>query len=78
MATDPLSQREFDTWRESDEAFKREMRDHILVQTTTNLAVEGRVTSLETHREHAIIGIGIFSSIISTIVGSIAGFIFGR
>jgi len=77
MANDPLSQREFDLWREADEDFKRQMLEHVKGQGVVNLAMEKRVTTLETHREHAIISLGIFTSFVSAIVGGMAGFFFG-
>jgi hypothetical protein len=78
VANEPLSQREFDLWREADEEFKRAVLKHVEAQVALNLASEQRLTKLETHREHAIISLGIFTSLVAAIVGGMAGLFFGR
>lgn len=74
----PLSQREFDTWREGDETFKSEIRQFISRQTVINLDVEGRLTGVlheHGHRERqTVIRAGFLSSIIGAIVGALTGF----
>lgn len=44
---EPLSQREFDSWRKTDDEFKRRVLDHVDDQTKRNLEIEGRMTSVE-------------------------------
>ena len=66
-----LTTREFDGWRnDHDEKIDRIIAFMESIQTR-DLGTENRITTLETHREHAIIGLGIFSSVISAIVGGL-------
>ena len=73
----PLSQREFDTWREEDTAFKVEMRSFMAIQNDVNLDVERRVTSVETNyqrlEQRAITRTGIVSSIVAAVIGALGG-----
>ena len=77
MSDPALSQREFDTWRESDETFKRQLTDYMQAQTELNLDVQGRVSSLEAHKGKSDIRAGTISSIVSAIVSTIVGVISG-
>lgn len=45
--SDPLSQFEFNLWREGDTAFKRQMLDHIASQQTLNAILDRRMTTAE-------------------------------
>lgn len=76
-----LEQREFDTWRQGDEQFKREIRRYIEVQTRVNLDVEGRVSAVETSIEEMDSTHGRrttwISSVVSAIIGGIVGAITG-
>ena len=42
-----LTQREFDTWRQGDDAFKQQVLTHLQQQASVNLDVEGRVSTME-------------------------------
>ncbi len=76
---EPLTQREFDTWRESDRAFKEQVLSHMEYQETTNRDTARRVTSLEIKdSERSVFRVGFISSVISAIVGGVTGAVFGR
>ena len=77
MSDPALSQREFDTWRESDETFKRQLTDYMQTQTELNLNIQGRVSGLEAHRDKSDTRTGIISSIVSAVVGAVVGAISG-
>ena len=47
----PLTQREFDLWREGDDTFKHVMRGFINTQTALNLSVQGRLSTVEAEQE---------------------------
>lgn len=47
MTEPPLTQREFDAWREGDAEFKRRVLDHIEKQHDRNIEVESRLTAVE-------------------------------
>lgn len=68
----PLSQDVFEVWKESDDEFKREMREHIAMQLRVNQDTHGRVVALETYRKSDIVRLGLFSSIISAMAGAFA------
>lgn len=48
----PLTQREFDTWKVDDAAFKTEIREHIQRQVELNLKTEGRLSTLESTKSN--------------------------
>lgn len=62
----PLSQREFDLWRESDREFKQRMEEHMAAQATVNLDIKLRVNSLEVNQENA----GKLSAKLSSVVAA--------
>jgi hypothetical protein len=68
----PLSQAVFDVWKEGDERFKQDMRDHIAAQTKVNFDYHGRIVSLETFRQNDAIKLGIFSTFVSAVFGALA------
>ena len=78
----PLSQREFDTWRESDTTFKEDIRQFMQLQTDINLNMEGRMSSVEGNYEQleqrAITRIGLISSFIAAVIGSVGGWLAGK
>ena len=66
-----LTTREFDSWRvDHDQRIESILAFMESIQSR-DFSTENRITALETHREHAIIGLGIFSSVISAIVGGL-------
>lgn len=73
----PLSQREFDTWRESDTAFKEQMLAHITQQTATNFDVERRVSTLQAYQDRSNTRTGVISTLVSSVVAAIVGAIAG-
>ncbi len=74
----PLSQREFDTWRESDNTFKGEMRDFIAVQVGLNLAAEHRFTKVEEKQASSERKVIAITTVISSAIGALMGFISGK
>ena len=70
---EPLSQREFDTWRETDTAFKEQMLAHITQQTAVNFDVERRVTTLQTHQDRSNTRVSIISTLVSSVVAAVVG-----
>ena len=77
MAESLLTQREFDTWRESDDAFKAEVRGFIGIQTATNLGTEGRLTAVEVQQQKCEDTVSRrttwLSAVVSAIVGGLTG-----
>jgi hypothetical protein len=73
MSGEHLTTREFDSWRQDHDKKVDAILAFIEEQQRRALETENRITQLETHREHAIIGLGIFSSVISAIVGGLVG-----
>jgi hypothetical protein len=71
--TNYLTTREFDSWRQDHDKKVDTIVAFISEQQTRTVKTEGRLTALEIHREHALIGLGIFSSIISAVVGGLVG-----
>ncbi len=69
-----LTQREFDTWRESDNEFKGEMRAFIAAQVALNLSTEKRVATVETRLENGERRVAIITGLISSIGGAVGGF----
>ena len=76
-----LTQREFDTWREEDAAFKIELRSHIAAQALVNLDVEGRVSTIEANVVKAEMSgsrrTTWLSAIVSAIVSGLVGLFVG-
>lgn len=74
-----LSQREFDTWREGDEAFKAEMRQLLRDHASLHVSTEGRLSTLEATQEKtnqkAVARIAGMASIISAFVGGLFGWL---
>lgn len=73
-----LSQREFDTWRESDAEFKEQVLGHIKTQTVDNLRTENRLTTLESDKAHALRQHGWVANVVSALIGALAGSISGK
>jgi hypothetical protein len=69
-----LSQREFDTWRETDNEFKGEMRAFIAAQVALNLASEKRLTRTEERLDGGERRTAIITGLVSSIVGAVGGF----
>lgn len=67
-----LSREVFDAWKEADEQFKADMREHILLQLKLNLDLHGRTVALETYRANDAIKLGIFSTFVSALFGTVA------
>lgn len=68
-----LTQREFDTWRESDTQFKATILQHIEDQGALNLKSEGRITALETNLGRIGTFAGWVSALVAALVGGLAG-----
>ena len=77
-----LTQREFDTWRESDAELKRQIISHMEKQTEINLNVEGRLTVVEVEQKDCRAKVSrrstFISGIVAAIVGSITTYFAGR
>lgn len=69
---EPLSREVFDVWRESDAKFKEQLLSHVETQAQINIKVEGRLASLETYRQTDAVKLGIFSTVVSAIIGALA------
>jgi hypothetical protein len=69
-----LSQREFDTWRETDNEFKGEMRAFIAAQVALNLSSEKRMTRTEERLDSGERRTAIITGLVSSIVGAVGGF----
>lgn len=82
MADPLLSQREFDTWREGDEAFKQQLLTHMQNQVAHNLNHEGRLATVEAKQEECASKMSTrttwISSIVSAVVGGLVGAFTGR
>ena len=81
----PLTQREFDTWRQEDHAFKSELRGFMTTQTTINLDVEGRVSTVEAKQEDCEETTNRratwVSAVVSAVIGALAtavGWVFAK
>jgi ferric-dicitrate binding protein FerR (iron transport regulator) len=74
-----LTQREFDTWREGDEAFKQEMRQLMMLHADLHRKVEGRISTLEANHKkqttQAVNRTTWVSAIVSAIVGGLFGWV---
>jgi len=73
-----LTTREFDSWRVEHDRKVDAILAASELRQERDIKTEGRITTLETHREHAIIGLGIFSSVISAIVGGLVAMVSSR
>lgn len=80
-----LSQREFDTWREEDRAFKADMRSFIEIQTRMNLDIEGRLSTVQAKQNECESSTNRratwVSAVVSALIGALAtafGWIFAR
>ena len=69
----PLSQREFDTWREDDRAFKDDMRAFMESQTRLNLDYEGRLSTVEAKQDDCESTINRRSGMIAGLVAAVIG-----
>jgi hypothetical protein len=67
----------FDLWRETDDAFKSEIRQHIQLQHTINLDVERRLSTVQTTQDGYDKTVTKrttwLSSVVAAIIGAIAG-----
>lgn len=72
-----LSQREFDTWREGDTAFKEEIRGLLVSHAALHLTTEGRLATVEANqdkcRSKAVSTTTWLSALVSAIVGGAIG-----
>ena len=72
-----LSQREFDTWRATDTAFKAQMLAHMTVQSEINLDVEGRLSAVQASQDDCENTVKRrttwIASLVSAVVGGIVG-----
>ena len=78
MANEALSQREFDTWREGDTAFKQQMLEHMETQTTLNRQVEGRLSVVETQQGKSATKSATISTVVSAIVSGVVAAFSGK
>jgi hypothetical protein len=69
---EPLSKDVFEEWRKHDEQFKEEVREHLRAQMLMNLDHTTRIVALETYRANDAIKLGIFSTFVSAIFGTVA------
>ena len=69
----PLSQREFDTWREGDETYKHVMQNFVNTQSAFNLKIVDRVSAVEAKQEDCESSLGRRSGLISGVVAAIVG-----
>jgi hypothetical protein len=72
-----LTQREFDTWREGDEAFKQEMRQLMFAHADLHRETEGRLSVLETNQKKQTTQTVNRTTWVSAIVSAIVGGLFG-
>lgn len=74
-----LSLQAFELWRqEHDKKMDRLLsitEQHITTAADKNTHIEHRLTTLETHREHAVVGLGIFTAVVSAVVGGLTGWL---
>lgn len=74
----PLTQREFDLWREADSVFKSEMRTFIGAQVGLNLAAEHRFTAVEERQASGERKVIAITTIVSSVIGAVGGWFGGR
>lgn len=72
MSNTPLTQREFDTWRETDEQFKNQMLGFCRTQTELNLRIEGRMSTIESKQEDTDATIKRRTGLITALASAIA------
>lgn len=72
----PLTQREFDTWRESDRDFKANMLAHIKDQQNLNLIMDRRVGTLELNRDNDKSQSAKWTTVIAAAVSAAIGGVF--
>lgn len=78
MVDNPLSQREFDTWRDADDTFKAEMRQFCAFQMNTNLTNEHRLTDVEASQKSNDRKVIAMTTVISSAVTSALAYLFHR
>lgn len=78
MAETPLSQREFDTWREDDREFKGEMRQFVAAQVSVNLTNERRISTIEEKQKSNDRKVVALTTVISSAVTSALAYVFNR
>jgi hypothetical protein len=71
---EPLSREVFEVWRDEDKRFKEQLLSHVETQAQLNLRIESRLSSLETYRQTDAVKLGIFSTIVSAIIGAFVSF----
>lgn len=71
MSSEPLTQREFDSWCKLDGEFKEQVREHIEGQRVQSIQVEHRLTSLEAFGARTTARTGILSTLVSTAVSGL-------
>ena len=75
---DPLTQREFDIWRESDTEFKQRLETHLIAQETLNRDSEARLRVIEHDHDRMMTKSGWIATIISGFTGTIVHFFLKR
>lgn len=78
MAESPLTQREFDVWREGDNAFKARLEQHLIAQQQVNTDTEARLKVLEDQHERANTRTGYIAAIVAGFAGTIVHTIFHK
>jgi len=72
-----LDKQTFDVWRETDDAFKNEMRQHIMAQHTINLDVEGRLATVQAtqadYDKTVTKRTTWLSGVVAAVIGAVAG-----
>ena len=78
----PLSQREFDSWRQDDDVFKQRIEGFLTAQTEINLDNSAAISTLrakqEECQEHVARRTTWVSALVSAIVGGIVGLFAGK
>jgi hypothetical protein len=77
----PLSQREFDLWREADNDFKQQVLTHVQGQIALNLQSEGRMKAIEIRQDSSERRATLVATGFSTVMAALAalfGTLFAR
>lgn len=73
-----LSQREFDTWRESDTQWKSVVLEHVAEQGKVNREIASKVSALETNQLRAGTLASWVIAVVAAVVSGLTGLFFGR
>lgn len=77
MAAEYVTAREFDTWREGHDNRVEHIVSLLEKHHALDLTNENRITTLETHRKHAIWATGVFVTLLAAVVGAVAASLVG-